>query len=65
MERNGEGYVDITAQLALEAAEQERLAVGKRISELMQCLRWVAEKSGFAIVNRVRLRDLETGKEYK
>lgn len=63
--RNAEGYIDPTAGAAVDTVSKEEREVMQRITELMEHLRWVADKCDFAIVNRVHLRDTKTGKKYR
>lgn len=63
--RNMEGYNDPTAGQALDMVRKEEREVERRIKECLTHIRWVAEKCDLAIVNRVRFRDLRTGKEYR
>lgn len=63
--KNAEGYNDPTAGWALDTVRKEEREVERRIQECLTHMRWVAEKCDLAIVNRVRFRDLRTGKEYR
>ena len=58
--QNKEGYADPTAYQAIKNIENE-----KRIKELITVLRWIANISGFEIVERIHLRDKRNGKIYK
>lgn len=69
MDRNAEGYADPTPgeayknmKRAERAAEKERLS---KIRSLIQILKATADLAGFDIIGRIRLKDKETGKEYK
>lgn len=58
--QNSEGYVDPTAYHALKNIEDE-----KKVSELVFVLKWIINKSGFELVERIQLRDKKNGKIYK
>ena len=58
--QNKEGYADPTAYHALKNIEDE-----KTVSELVFILKWIINKSGFELVERIQLRDKKKGKIYK
>lgn len=66
MHRNAEHYADPTAGLAFDHIQaEERMEAQKRIKALMKAIRPVAELAGFEIAERVVLRDMATGREYR
>lgn len=58
--QNKEGYADPTAYHALKNIEDE-----KKVNELVFVLKWIINKSGFELVERIQLRDKKNGKIYK
>ena len=62
---NSEGYYDPTAYEGMKQIIKEEAIQQKRVSELVQVLRYIIDKAGFVMVNRVALKDKKTGKEYK
>ena len=58
--QNGEGYADPTAYHALKNIEDE-----KKVTELIFVLKWIINKCGFELVERIQLRDKKNGKIYK
>lgn len=55
--RNHEHYTDRTAHDAIKAADRLPDTIGE--------MRAVANKRGFEVFGRIKLRDLETGKIYR
>ncbi len=62
---NSEGYYDPTAYDGMKPIIKEEAHQQKRVSELVQVLRYIIDKAGFVMVNRVALKDKESGKEYR
>ena len=62
---NSEGYYDPTAYEGLKPIIKEEAAQQKRVSELIQVLKYIVDKAGFDVVNRIALKDKKTGKEYR
>ena len=62
---NSEGYYDPTAYEGMKPIIKEEAAQQKRVSELVQVLKYIIDKAGFVMVNRVTLKDKESGKEYR
>ena len=62
---NSEGYYDPTAYDGLKPIIREEAHQQKRVSELVQVLKYIVDKAGFVMVNRVALKDKKTGKEYR
>lgn len=57
--RNSEHYPDPTAGQALENIEKER------INKLIKLIKDIIRKNDFTLLNRIELKDNETGKIYK
>ena len=62
---NSEGYYDPTAYEGLKPIIREEAAQQKRVGELVQVLKYIVDKAGFDVVNRIALKDKESGKEYR
>lgn len=62
---NSEGYYDPTAYEGLKPIIKEEAIQQKRVSELIQVLKYIIDKAGFDVVNRIALKDKKTGKEYR
>ena len=62
---NSEGYYDPTAYAGIKPIIKEEAHQQKRVSELVQVLKYIIDKAGFEILNRVALKDKKTGKEYR
>lgn len=62
---NSEGYYDPTAYEGLKSIIKEEAAQQKRVSELVQVLKYIIDKAGFVMLNRIVLKDKKTGKEYR
>ena len=58
--QNTEGYADPTAYQALKNMDDE-----KRVKELIFILKWIVNKGGFELVERIQLRDKKNSKIYK
>ncbi len=65
MRKNREGYNDPTAYAALYRIRQEEIAQLRRVSELIKVLKYIIDKSGFELAERIELRDKKTGKEFR
>lgn len=62
---NSEGYYDPTAYEGLKPIIKEEAIQQKRVSELIQVVKYIIDKAGFDVVNRIALKDKKTGKEYR
>lgn len=62
---NSEGYYDPTAYEGMKPIIKEEAAQQKRVGELVQVLKYIVDKAGFDVVNRIALKDKESGKEYR
>ena len=63
--RNSEGYADPTAHAALEPMAQEEAALEGKVNFLIKVLKFIANEAGFDVVNRIELRDRNTGRCFK
>lgn len=62
---NSEGYADPTAYEGTKNIIREENLQQKRITELMNVLRYIIDKAGFELKYRIVLADKKTGKEYR
>lgn len=62
---NSEGYADPTAYEGTKNIIREENIQQKRITELMNVLRYIIDKAGFELKYRIVLVDKKTGKEYR
>ena len=65
MRKNGEGYNDPTAYAALSKVQREEIELQRRVSEVINVLKYVIDKSGFELMARIEIRDKKTGKEFR
>ena len=63
---NHEDYADPTAYAALKAVEkEENAALDNEVWSLVKVLKYIIDRAGFDLMNRIELRDRKTGREYK
>lgn len=65
IKRNSEGYSDPTAYAALYKIQQEEMEQQRRVAELMRVLKYIIDKSGFELAERIAVREKRTGKEFR
>ena len=65
IKRNKEGYKDPTAYAALSNVQKEENELQRRVSELVNVLKFIIDKAGFELVARIEIRDKKTGKEFR
>lgn len=65
IKRNKEGYKDPTAYAALSNVQREEVEQRRRVTELVDVLKYVIDKSGFELIARIEIRDKRTGKEFR
>lgn len=63
--RNSEGYYDPTAYLGMKPIVDEENALQKEVNALIKVLKYIISKSGFELVNRIEIRDKQTGKTFR
>lgn len=61
--KNAEGYADPTAYAALKAIEYEDQQ--KRLNTLIFVLKYIIRLAGFDLLNRIELKDRQSGREYR
>lgn len=63
--RNIEGYADPTAVIAVGQVNREQCEADKRVYDLVKVLKYIIRTAGFELTERVQLRDIRTGREYR
>ena len=63
--RNSEGYSDPTAYEGLKKIIQEENALDKEATDLIKVLRYIISLSNFELINRIEIKDIRTGREFK
>lgn len=59
---NSEGYYDPTAHEGTKDIIKEEVIQQKRVNDLLFVLKYIIDKSGFEMTNRIVLKDKKTGK---
>lgn len=62
--KNTEGYQDPTAHDALEPIAAEEAKLQAEVKVLIAILRWIIDKSGFQLLNRIELIHKKTKKRF-
>ena len=65
MRKNAEGYSDPTAYHGTRNVLREEARIDKRADDLISTLKYVIRQSGFELIERIQLRDVKSGKEYR
>lgn len=65
IKKNREGYNDPTAYAAISKIQRDEAEQQRRVSELVNVLKYIIDKSGFELMARIELRDKRTGKEFR
>lgn len=65
IKKNKEGYSDPTAYAAISNIQKDEVEMQRRVSELVNVLKYVIDKSGFELMARIQIRDKKTGKEFR
>ena len=63
--RNIEGYSDPTASIAVGQVSREESEADKRAYDLVKVLKFIIRSCGFELIERVKIKDTKTGKEFK
>lgn len=63
--KNSEGYSDPTAYEGLRPIIAEENALNKEVSTLISVLKFIIDKSGFELINRIEIKDKKTGRVFK
>ena len=62
---NSEGYADPTAYAGTKNIIREENETERRASELIKILKFIIRLAGFELIERVKIRDVKTGKEFR
>ena len=62
---NNEGYADPTAYAGTKNIIKEEAETEKRAYDLIKVLKFIIRLVGFELIERVKIRDVKTGKEFK
>lgn len=63
---NGSGYYDPTATHAIEEeSKKERKSRNKEIHDTINQIKNLLDKKGLKLINRIELKDKQTGKVYR
>ena len=62
---NSECYADPTAYGALKPIMQTDAALEGKVNFLIKVLKFIANEAGFDVLNRIELRDRNTGRLFK
>ena len=65
IKKNKEGYNDTTAYAAITKVQKDEMDQQRRVSELIGVLKYIIDKSGFELMDRIAIRDKRTGKEFR
>lgn len=65
IKRNKEGYNDPTAHAAMSKIQKDENEQQRRVSELVNVLKFIIDKAGFELMARIEIRDKKTGKEFR
>ena len=63
--QNHEGYSDPTAYEGLKPVIREDAEREKRLNTLIFVLKYIIRLAGFELLNRIELKDRQTGKEFR
>ena len=62
---NSEGYADPTAYAGTKNLIREENETERRASELIKVLKFIIRSCGFELIERVKIKDTKTGKEFR
>lgn len=62
---NGSGYYDPTAKQTIQTIEKENKARNKEVHDTIREIKNLLDDRGLALINRIQLKDKDTGKLYK
>lgn len=62
---NAEGYQDPTAYFGTQGMAREESRADKRAEDLIKVLKYVIREAGFELIERVQIRDVKSGREYR
>lgn len=62
---NSSGYPDPTAHDALEPIAAEEAKVAAEMSCVVGIIKWIIDKAGFELLNRIELKHKKSGKVFR
>lgn len=62
---NSEGYADPTAYYGTKEIIREENETEKRAYDLIKVLKFIIRSCGFELIERVKIKDTKTGREFK
>lgn len=62
---NSEGYADPTAYAGTKNIIKEETATEKKASDLIRTLKFIIRLGGFELIERIKIKDTKTGREFK
>lgn len=62
---NSEGYADPTAYYGTKEIIREESETEKRAYDLIKVLKFIIRSCGFELIERVKIKDTKTGKEFR
>lgn len=63
--KNAEGYADPTACCGMRGVIRQETETEHRASELVGVLKYVIRSAGFELTERIRIKDVKTGREFR
>lgn len=62
---NSEGYADPTAYYGTKEIIREEAETEKRAYDLIKVLKFIIRLCGFELIERVKIKDTKTGREFR
>lgn len=62
---NSEGYADPTGYYGTKEIIREESETEKRAYDLIKVLKFIIRSCGFELIERVKIKDTKTGREFK
>lgn len=62
---NSEGYADPTAYAGTKNIIREESETEKRAYDLIKVLKFIIRSCGFELIERVKIKDTKTGREFR
>lgn len=62
---NSEGYADPTAYYGTKEIIREESETEKRTYDLIKVLKFIIRSCGFELIERVKIKDTKTGREFR
>lgn len=62
---NSEGYADPTAYYGTKEIIREESETEKRAYDLIKVLKFIIRSCGFELIERVKIKDAKTGREFR